>query len=70
MAKLAPVVSLADLGHRAWSDPAYADLAIRSAENLGGSPNGSLASALRWLDTTANETGDEDSVVDEINFCR
>ena len=69
MAKLAPVVSLADLAFRAKSNPEYAGLAIRAAENLGGTPNGKLESAMRWLNISADETS-EDGVVDEINFCR
>jgi hypothetical protein len=66
---IAPVLSLAQLKCKAKRDANYAKLAMVSAKNLGGKPT-NLDEALRWLDTVANETGDEDGTVEEINFCR
>ena len=73
---LRPVTSLADLALLAAGSTtqdlsaqskSYTDLAIRSAENLGGSP-GNLREALKWLELCAFETSEE-GVVDEVNFC-
>jgi len=62
------VVSIGDLRRRAATDPLYLQLAMISANNLGGSPK-NLVDAINWLNTNAMET-DEDGVVGEINFCR
>ncbi len=62
------VVSIGDLRRRTADDPRYLQLAMISANNLGGSPK-NLADAINWLNTNAMET-DEDGVVGEINFCR
>ncbi len=62
------VVSIGDLRRRAATDPLYLQLAMISANNLGGSPK-NLDDAINWLNTNAMET-DEDGVVGEINFCR
>ena len=63
------VTSIADLFNRAATDPQYAQLAMISAANLGGNCK-DLASARQWLNCNAMESGSEQGVVDEINFCR
>jgi hypothetical protein len=63
-----PVKSIADLRQLAKTDKRYEQLAIISAQNLGGTSK-TLDSAIQWLLTNAMET-DEKAVVDEINFCR
>ena len=65
--KLIPVQSLADLSRKAKADPRYLELAMDAARNLGGMPK-DLDSAMRWLNINADETGDEDGVVAEVNF--
>lgn len=65
--KLTKINSLADLAFKARQNPAYADLAISAAKNLGGMVS-TLDQAMRWLNLNAMET-DEDGVVDEVNFC-
>ena len=62
------IKTLAELGRLARMDERYARLAMDAARNLGGSPT-SVDSAMRWLYTNANETDDEQAVVDEVNFC-
>ena len=69
MAKLSPVTSLFDLRTRAKTDPRYYTLAINAAQNLGGTPR-NLDGAIRWFELNMMETGeDEQSIVNEINFC-
>ena len=69
--KLIPAVSsLLDLRIKAQTNPKYLQLAIAAAENLGGCDVGTLDKAMAWLMVNAQETGDEDGVVAEINFCR
>jgi len=66
--KLKKVGSINELSYLANRDPRYLDLAIRSANNLGGNYK-TLDEAINWLITNAMET-DEEGVVGEINFCR
>lgn len=63
-----PVTSLADLSLLASSYPSYEQLAITSAKNLGGYAT-TLREAMNVLHMNAMETGSEEGVVDEINFC-
>jgi hypothetical protein len=66
---LRPVTSLYDLRTRAKVDPRYLQLAINAAQNLGGTPR-DLDGAIRWFNLNMMETGeDEQSIVNEINFC-
>jgi hypothetical protein len=67
--RLKAVKSLMDLRHRAGTEPAYVNLAIAAARNLGGSNITNLQAAMNWLNTNASET-DEEGVVAEVNFCR
>ena len=46
----------------------YQQLAIASAQNLGGANKLTVDQAIDWLKTNAMET-DEEGVVEEINFC-
>jgi hypothetical protein len=66
--KMAPIQSLSQLKCKARKDETYSQLAIIAAKNLGGDPK-TLDEALRWLDISASEGGDEEGVVEEINFC-
>lgn len=70
---IAPVKSLADMFHRAATEPEYRTLAIIAAQNLGGCGGPDIQStyeaAKRWLLLTAQETT-ERGVVEEVNFCR
>lgn len=72
--KIAPVRSIMELDRKARENERYYDLAISAAKNLGWDEGRAptqatkLASAIRWLNTNANEVGDEDGVVAEINF--
>lgn len=65
-----PVTSLAHLRQLAENDPAYRALLICAAENLGGVPAGDPGKAYAHLCQEAMSVGDEDSIVDEVNFCR
>lgn len=65
--KLKPVKSLAELRTKAASDPRYSQLMQKASANLGG-PSSSDLDSYRWLEMNANETGDEQGVVDEVNF--
>jgi len=67
--KLGKVSSIGDLRRKAESDPRYAKLAMVAAENLGGAPK-DVNEAIRWLNINADEVGDEDGVVAEINGVR
>ena len=68
--KIAPVISLYDLRRKAMDDPRYGELAIGAAQNLGGNPI-DVDGAFRWFNLSMMETGeDEQSIVNEINFCR
>ena len=67
MPKLKKVKSLGELACLAKTDTRYADLAIRSAANLGKTV-ADVAGAMRWLNINADET-DEDGVIAEVNFC-
>ena len=62
------VTSLNDLYNLAAKDERYAKLLIISAENLGGRIN-SQQDAMQHLDMNADAVGDEEMVVDEVNFC-
>jgi len=67
---LPAVTSLYDLRSKAKVDPRYLQLAISAAQNLGGTPR-NLDGAIRWFELNMMETGeDEQSIVNEINFCR
>jgi thioredoxin-like negative regulator of GroEL len=66
--KLTKVTSINDLRRRAEKDPKYMQLAITAAKNLGGDVD-NLDRAIRFLEINANETDDEQGVVDEVNFC-
>lgn len=66
--KLTKVTSINDLRRRAEKDPKYLQLAITAAKNLGGDID-TLDRAIRFLEINANETDDEQGVVDEVNFC-
>lgn len=65
---LAPVTSLQNLRTLAIRNPAYLELALDAARNLGGDP-ANLDEAMKWFYVNAMETDSEDGVVDEINFC-
>ena len=65
---LAPVTSLQNLRNLAVRNPAYLELALDAARNLGGDVS-NLDEAMKWFYTNAMETDSEDGVVDEINFC-
>lgn len=65
---LKKVTSLRDLKILAGTDPQYAELAMIAASNLGRQCS-TVADAIAWLSTNADET-DEKGVVKEINFCR
>lgn len=67
--KIKPVTSLMMLEHLASTHTAYRELAIRSAQNLGGVAT-TLSEAMRVLRMNAMETDSEEGVVDEVNFCR
>jgi len=66
---LPKVTSLFDLFNKARTNKLYEQLAIISASNLGGNVE-TLEQAEKWLNMTANDVGDCNSVVAEINFCR
>ena len=70
--KLAPVLSICDLRCKAAKNPAYQKLAIDSAVNLGGPPDvkSDHWRAISFLEDCVSDSGDEDGVVEEINFCR
>lgn len=63
------IKSLAELRQLAKDNPRYDALAVVASRNLGG-PARTLAEALQWLEMNADETGDEQGVVDEVNFVR
>ena len=64
------VSSIADLIHKATTDPLYKELAMIAATNLGGSPK-DLREARHWLSLNATESPEgEAGVVEEINGCR
>jgi hypothetical protein len=67
--KMAPIQSLAQFWCKVASNPNYRKLALVTAENLGGHPDGDLKTAKEWIQIYANET-DEEAVVEEINACR
>lgn len=67
---LAKVTSLFDLFNKARTNKAYEQLAMIAARNLGGDNINTLADAERWLNITANDSGDCNGVVGEVNFCR
>lgn len=62
--KLPKIKSLLEL-----NEAKYHNLAIVSAQNLGGWNITDFDSAYRWLVICAQDT-DEDDVVAEVNFCR
>lgn len=66
---LPKVTSLGDLRQKAAQDARYVQLAIVSANNLGGNAQ-TFDAAMRWLELNASEGGSEDGVIDEVNFCR
>lgn len=69
MPKLKPITSLYDLRQKAKTDHNYLKLAFIAAQNLGGNPK-DIEAAFRWFDLNMMETGmDEESIVNEINFC-
>lgn len=69
MTKLNPVTSLYDLRQKARVDHRYAALAMEAARNLGGTPT-NVDGAFHWFNLCLMETSeDEQSIVDEINFC-
>lgn len=63
---LEPVTSYQDLIDKAYSDPEYADLAIRTAAELGGEAE-DLDSALRWLGEYRDQMTEE-GLVAELNY--
>lgn len=65
---LSKINSINELYNLAIRDERYRKLALISASNLGEIPR-TLLQAIAWLKTNAMET-DEQSVLDEINFCR
>lgn len=67
---LAKVTSLFDLFNKARTNKAYEQLAMIGARNLGGDNINTLADAERWLNISANDSGDCNGVVNEVNFCR
>lgn len=67
--RLNEVESLADLETLARTDPGYLALAKAAARNLGAMRADTLEEAMSWLRVNADETGSEEGVVDEINFC-
>ena len=69
--KIGKVTTINDLYWKCKEGPdceKYQQLAIASAQNLGGANNLTVDRAIDWLKTNAMET-DEEGVVDEINFC-
>ena len=73
---IAPIQSLAQLKSKARKDPKYRDLAVLTAQDLGGpSENNDLVvtvtldEVLNWLSIVAGEDG-EDSVVEDLNARR
>lgn len=64
--KLQKVSSLAELERKAKRDEAYEEVAINSANNIGGYAR-TLQEAMHWLRLSAMETS-EAGVLDEINF--
>ena len=66
---IAKVRSIPHLSQLARQDSRYAELAIVSANNLGGNVK-TVDSAIRWLYVNAQDSGSEEGVVDEVNFCR
>ena len=65
---LQQIVSINDLQCKAKEDPKYEQLAIIAARNLGA-PTADYPNAIVYLSLSANESQDEQGVVDEINFC-
>jgi len=70
---ISKVVSIMDLNWKCNDEKEplrekYIQLAIASAQNLGGASKLTVDQAIDWLKINASET-DEDGVVDEINFC-
>jgi hypothetical protein len=63
-----PVKHLNDLFNLANRDKRYEKLLIISAQNLGGRIN-SPQDAASFLEMQANAMGEEEGVVDEVNFC-
>jgi len=63
---LDPVISYEDLDLKARTDENYADLAIRTAADLGGEAE-DLDSALRWL-ALYRDQATEEGLVSELNF--
>lgn len=51
-------------------NPQYKQLAIVAAINLGGNPDCDLNKAMEWLNSNADESGDEAGVVEEVNANR
>ena len=66
---IAKVRSIPQLSQLARQDSRYAELAIVSAKNLGGNVK-TVDDAIRWLYVNAEDSGSEEGVVDEVNFCR
>lgn len=66
---ISPVRSLNELYNKACDDSKYEQLLLISASNLGMKCT-TKRQAYNWLSTNAMETGDEQRVVDEVNFCR
>jgi len=66
------VKSLGELRQLAGEDPRYLKLAILGAQNLGAGKVDNLDQAMNWLNINAmiSEGGDEQGVVEEVNFCR
>ena len=68
---IAKVISINDLYWKCKEGPdceKYQQLAIASAQNLGGASNSTVDRAIDWLKINAGETTEE-GIVDEINFC-
>lgn len=63
--KIKKVRSLFELS----STPELQKLAIVTAQNLGGSMT-TFKEAMQVLRDNAMESGDESSIIDEVNFCR
>lgn len=67
---IAPIQSLAQLKAKARKDPKYRDLAVLTAQDLGGpDEENDLTVVLNWLSIVADEDG-EDSVVEDLNARR
>lgn len=67
---IAPIQSLAQLKSKARKDPKYRDLAMVTAQDLGGpSEESDLTVVLNWLSIVADEEGEE-SVVEDLNARR